>query len=487
MKKKLLVLLFSLATLGFVSCSGGGSGTGTNATPNASLAITPQDIPSGYGYPGNQVALQALADIYALTDMRVHSWNLWAGMTSPSASSFGGSTLPIWETWCGNSEVFASQSCETLSSASRNFQSPSQHTHLIHQGISTPATNSQVVSFNKYNPAMANYLLQPQIQNGSTYSYTNGDSLVALNASWPVGTSTANRSVNQAPYTPATPSNQGSAAIESKPVMLIVKAVGLTAMPLWRGPSDSWNPSNPTPETWKTCVLVDPNNNAPASTAPVAYNPAIHLGSINRNNTDNSLSGQTAGCVASAYLYAPASTLYTFVLSSDAAKDFNNAQGGNAVAGDFAAVVAMHVSTKEISNWVWQTFWWQPGSDTPSSFPGDKTNMTTKVTGPWSNFAMCNAWSQTKGANSNQMNVCFNPYLETSPGIPVGITSNCVSCHGQATVGVAQANLVFPISSLTYPFSYNSPIDLNSSRYSTYTKLDFAWSIISMASPPTKK
>ena len=98
MKKRLLVLLFSLATLGFVSCSGGGSGTGTNATPNASLAITPQDIPSGYGYPGNQAALQALADIYALTDMRVHSWNLWAGMTSPSASSFGGSTLPIWET-----------------------------------------------------------------------------------------------------------------------------------------------------------------------------------------------------------------------------------------------------------------------------------------------------------------------------------------------------------------------------------------------------
>ena len=186
-------------------------------------------------------------------------------------------------------------------------------------------------------------------------------------------------------------------------------------------------------------------------------------------------------------MYAPASTLYTFVLSSDAAKDFNNAQGGNAVAGDFAAVVAMHVSTKEISNWVWQTFWWQPGSDTPSSFPGDKTNMTTNVTGPWSNFAMCNAWSQTKGTNSNQMNVCFNPYLETSPGIPVGITSNCVSCHGQATVGIAPANLVFPISSLTYPFSYNSPIDLNSSRYSTYTKLDFAWSIISMASPPTKK
>jgi hypothetical protein len=256
--------------------------------------------------------------------------------------------------------------------------------------------------------------MRPQALNGVNYNATNGDSLVGLNASWPTNTLIANRSINPAPYTPTVGGLQGSAAIEAKPVMLPIKAQGLTAMPLWRGQNDSWNPSNPTPETWKTCVLIDPNNSGSSSTNPVPYNPAIHPGSINRQNTDNGVRDrdQTPGCLPSNYLYAPIGVLYTFTLSADAAIAFNNAQGGNAVAGDYAAVVAMHVSTKEISNWTWQTYWWQPGVDTFNGFPGSKLHMTNKVKGPWRNFAMCNAWSQTKGIGSGEMNVCFDPYLE---------------------------------------------------------------------------
>ena len=469
-----------------ISC-GGSSGGSSSVTSNTSGLIIPEDIPPGFGYPGVQVALQSFADVYALEDMRTHSWNLWGGMTSPSSSSYGGSVLPIWDTWCGTQEVFVNQSCAILSALARGFEAPTQHTHLINQGVATPTANTQVVSFNKYNPAMANYLMQPQKLNGINYNATDGNSLVALNASWPINTPIANRSIVQAPYTPTNGSLQGSAAIETKPVMLLIKAQGLTAMPLWRGPSDSWNPSNPTPETWKTCILLDPSNQGASSTVPVPYNPSVHSGIINRQNTDNGLRGQTAGCSSSNYLYAPIGIIYTFMLSADSAVAFNNAQGGNAVAGDYAAVVAMHVSTKEISNWTWQTFWWQPGADTPDGFPGSKLSMTDKVKGPWRNFAMCNAWSQTKGIGSNQMNVCFDPYLETSPGIPVGITSNCVSCHGLATVGVAQANPVFPMSSLSYPMSYTTPIDFNGAQFGAYTKLDFAWSIQNNASPPTLK
>ena len=29
-------------------------------------------------------------------------------------------------------------------------------------------------------------------------------------------------------------------------------------------------------------------------------------------------------------------------------------------AGDLALLVAMHVTTKELPNWTWQTFWWEP-------------------------------------------------------------------------------------------------------------------------------
>ena len=488
--KALVGLIFLLLAGTLISCGGSdgsGASVSSSTTSNASVLIIPEDIPPGFDYPGVQVALQAFADVYAVEDMRTHSWNLWAGLTSPSSFSYGGSVLPIWDTWCGTQEVFVTQSCAILSVLSRGFEAPTQHTHLINQGIATQATNTQIVSFNKYNPTMASFLMHRQRLNSVDYIPTNGDSLVALNASWPSNTATANRSIVPAPYTPTNGNIQGSAAIELKPVMTLIKAQGLTAMPLWRGPDDSWNPSNPTPETWKTCVLIDPSNQGSFSTNLVPYNPAIHPGEINRQNTDNGLRKQTPGCSSANYLYAPIGIIYTFALSADTAIAFNNAQGGNAVAGDYAAVVAMHVSTKEISNWTWQTFWWQPGLDTPNGFPGNKLHMTDKVKGPWRNFAMCNAWSQTKGVISNQMNICFDPYLETSPGIPAGITSNCVSCHGLATVGVAQANPIFPMSSLSYPMSYETPIDFNGAQFNAYTKLDFAWSIQNNASPPTVK
>jgi len=484
LKNAFTILLF----ICLCSCgSNSGDTYSTSAPVTTSSLVMPQDIPPGFDYPAIQVSLQAFADVYALTDMRKHSWNLWAGMTSSSNSSYDGTVLPIWDTWCGVQEVFITKSCANLSAASRGFEAPTQHSHLNNQGNSTPTTSTQVVSFNKFNPAMAAYLMKPQTQNNSLFDYTSGNGLVALNASWPLGTATSARSVVQAPYTSSTSSTQGSAAIESKPVMLLIKSKGLTAMPLWRGPTDSWVPANPTPETWKTCVLIDPSNSGPASTVPVPYNPLTHLGAINRQNTDNGASGQTPGCSSANYLYAPIATLYTFALKTDSAIAFNNSQGGNAVAGDLAALVAMHVSTKEITNWAWQTFWWQPGIDTPNAFPGSKADMTTNVIGPWKNFAMCNALSQTKGTNSNDMNICFNPYLETSPGIPVGITSNCVSCHGVATAGVAQANPAFPITSLRYPSSYTAPIDFNGAQFNDFTKLDFAWSMIVNASPPTTK
>lgn len=470
------------AAVALVGCGDGGNSD--NANPDRVALIVPQDIPPGYDYPGVRSVLQVYADQNDVVAMRRHSWNLWAGMTTASDASYNGTVLPIWETWCGTEEVFDSKTCGLLSVPKRQFAAPNQHAHFLSQGLSMALDNTQVVSFNKYNPAAASFLAKRHAQNGSLYDYTNGSDLVALNASWPQFTPISERSIIEAPYTASSSAAQGSAAIETKPVMLYVKAIGLTAIPLWRGPADSWNLQNPTPETWKTCVLIDPANTAPAGTPPVPYDPTIHPGVINRQNTDNGGSGETAGCSPDQYLYAPMSTLYTFKMTADEAVQFNKAQGGTATAGDYAALVAMHVSTKEIKNWVWQTFWWQPGSDTLNNFPGNKLNMTDNVKGLWRNFAMCTVWYQTKGASSEQMNVCFNPYLETSPTIPSGLSSNCMSCHGTATVGVATPNAAFPISSLPYPPHYRNPINFDGLEFAPFTKTDFMWSIQNNATPP---
>ena len=172
--------------------------------------------------------------------------------------------------------------------------------------------------------------------------------------------------------------------------------------------------------------------------------------------------------------------------------------GGAAVAaGDFAVLTGMHVNTKEIVNWTWQTFWWQPNAPTNASAtfysndPGGPEN-SNKVDMPPAgenfvkrerrNYAMCTAYNQTKGLGSKEMVICFNPYLETSPHITDGTESNCMTCHGTATYG--PYNSRSQGNTLPYPWQgskpryYDGPIDFdNDPRFAPYTRTDFSWAI----------
>ena len=68
------------------------------------------------------------------------------------------------------------------------------------------------------------------------------------------------------------------------------------------------------------------------------------------------------------------------------------------------------------------------------------------------------------------MQICFNPYLETTPSIPAGISSNCMSCHGTARIA----------SNEDYPADYKAPIAFfNDPKYfnSTSTHTDFSWAV----------
>lgn len=438
--------------------------------------ITPAPIPSGFGFPGDRETLQAWADTWDLAKIRAHAWDLWAGMAADSGQLYKDAALPVWETWCGNEEVFPFTCTEGRARPSRAFQAATQHSHMATiAGTPTP-DDTQVVSFNRFNPAMASYLGQQHPGPGSTpYSYTSAESLAALNAAWPAGTSIAERKVVESP----------APAIELKPVIYVVKATGLTPLPLWLGTGKSTRPGNATPETWTTCVLTDPEGaDGDPAAAPVPATQAQIAQAV-----------ENSALACQRYLYAPLATLYHFQMDAQEAAAWNavsqrsdDSSEGNiqAAAGDYAVLAAMHVNTKEIENWTWQTFWWQPGADTPGGFPGSKAGMTGKVVGAWRNYAMCTAWNQTKGQGSREMVVCFNPYLETSPGIPDGQNSNCMSCHGTATAGKLEGSgSKASLSTLSYPESYTAPIDFdNDPRFASFTRTDFSWAIPSNATLP---
>ena len=320
------------------------------AEPQSSQIIIPQPIPPQFGFPVPAATINSWIESGDTRAIRGHAWSLWAGMASPSGQIFNGENLPIWETWYGTEDIFPAAPSTTGGeltafvaarprTALRAFVSPRQFLHNRRFKELTPpqGPTEQVVSFNKFDPAAANFItaVHPG-PGGKNFVYNKQASLQALNSAWPSGASGQARGIEDFPIQ----------AMELKPVFSFVKATGLTPQPLWLGPSASTRPQNPTPGTWTTCVLVDPaglGETRPATAEEIAK------------------AARVAGLACKNYLYGPLSLFYAFKLTAAEAEAYKNAQGGSPSAGDFAVLVAMHVNTKEIPFWTWQTFWWQPG------------------------------------------------------------------------------------------------------------------------------
>jgi hypothetical protein len=382
--------------------------------------------------------------------IRGHAWSLWAGMTAKTGQTFNGQELPIWETWDGFRDVFASTVTVSATGGPpprvRSFQRPLQFHHPVNGVVVVGAAdNAHIVADNKFDPVAAKFITAKQAgPGGATYSYASGESLNKLNAAWPAGTTGQARTINDFP----------ERAIELKPVFSLVKASGLTAQPVWRGLAGATNQKNPTSDTWTTCILIDPAGKGALRAATAAEVKQADL----------------SGLACKTFLYGPLDLFYAVRLTAPDAANFQAASGSTAKGGDYAVLLGMHVNTKEIPFWTWQTFWWQPGVDTPGAFPGSKAGQPASVTGPWKNYATCANYDQTTKPGGKVMQVCFNPYLETSPGIPAGIQSNCMSCHGTARIAANSG----------YPADYKAPIAFFSDpKYfnagSTHT--DFSWAI----------
>lgn len=167
--------------------------------------------------------------------------------------------------------------------------------------------------------------------------------------------------------------------------------------------------------------------------------------------------------------------------------------------GTVNILVAMHVGTREMTRWTWQTFWWTPTPDNPY-FPSSAAiaaERPAELQGAPRNYAHCTAYSMvdppqpnTGGSNVGESVYCYNPWLEAGftpenlpasqpgmyNGMPVandfGVQTNCMSCHAQARWPVT------PDGNNQNPFyTGDQYIDIDGSQFDGSLKLDFAWSI----------
>ena len=149
-------------------------------------------------------------------------------------------------------------------------------------------------------------------------------------------------------------------------------------IPYWKGPlspvstDNSTTPRHPVVQTWKNFVLYDPTGKEdPTQARPV---------------TIYGLDGPEVKMVVPDKVV----TLDEFYSIPLTEGDVEYIQGANifTIGGvktsqiqpcDVAVLVGMHISTAEVTNWVWQTMYWNP-------FPSDNNQPT--VTGPFKNLAL---------------------------------------------------------------------------------------------------
>jgi hypothetical protein len=432
----LLAGLFSATRLHVVSAAGSG--------------LTPQPIHmAGFPTPPNTIDGWVVNNN---TDaMRTHAWSLWAGINYQGT----GQSWPVWETWYSDTDVAAGPPTLNLALAQRvrpvhQFIRLRQFKHeAVRKGLTAAIDpNEQVVGFNKFNLDYSQFVWQNHYENPTTLGSVN---------QWPAQTPAGARHIENFPYP----------AIGLKPVFQVLNGPthdtgngkGITVMPYWKGdltsgPSNSSNPKNPTPGTWNQCVVVKTGSAGPTAgtkckdgSMPKVIGPGL---------------------------------FYNFVLSAQEAKDISQAQGVQAQQGDYAVLVAMHMTSRENFNWTWQTFWWNYGQTAPYGPP------PASVPAPFNNYAMCTAYSMTVNNDPAKPNtLCYNPYLETSPGIPDGIHSDCMSCHHTASFGTNQ-QAGYPAS--YSPTSYIEPGfgNDNAQYFNCQTTTDFSWFLGNLAKPPQK-
>lgn len=135
----------------------------------------------------------------------------------------------------------------------------------------------------------------------------------------------------------------------------------------------------------------------------------------------------------------------------------------SARAGDQLVLLAIHLTSKQIPDWIWATFWWHDRAGA-GPFAADRP---AALAGAWRNYLMDVAYSaDTPRESDGGPNAAFNPYVESFAG---GATSNCMACHqGAVWTAAGPAPFLPPTRGARHA---------DDPRFRAATRLDFMWSI----------
>ena len=440
----------------------GGGGLGTTRGG----VITPVDFPKldiqGFAFPQDSNVINGWIHSDDLASQYKHGWGIWAGLNqlTDQKGAFDDS-LRVFETWRSPSEIIHIMQKGPLlandpgiRSNRANLSRPNQ---FDNEGASPDSIKDENLNEARaYSPAAEAYALKNKIFSGiQLYDYAQkGNSI------------------------PSFPNN----AISIKPTYVVLnlsKGATTFLLSVWPPAAKTGYPNDVT-HGYK---MIEWGNSVQIDTKRTVSDPANKVFAL------------------SDFIY--------YKMNKEDADAYNKANDGETevVAGDIAVLVAMHVTTREIANWTWQTFWWMPDADNPAS-PSSKAiadARPTQLKGAARHYAMSvsnymvnpNEPMATSGKVIGKPNYGFNPYLEAGfrPGIfdslnskiytkdrgviptGIGIRTNCMSCHRVASVNLAELADDNPSVRPSPRFVGDSYISPTNPVLKDKLLLDFAWSV----------
>jgi len=441
--------------------------------------VTPVPLPSnlipGFNFPEDSNKIYSwvndskFPNKYDSVSIFNHAWGIWAGLTEPTNQTYAGDKLLVFETWNGISEIQDYIIAGDTSGGCIGNKARPGRAMLSRPNQFTKHGNKSNVSF-----VHSTGVIDSSLAFWVTVSYSPEAACFTTQNSLLDSASVAaryakNNAIGSIPSFP-----QKSMTI--KPTYMVGKVTdSLIVIPVvtQAAPAAAAWGSN----VWPKRVYVDVKNRQADGKTLVPVD----------TGSKDPIAIAAATCNLKDFIY--------FKIDEKMAKLMNEqdrSQGlsgsSAAVAGDLALLVCMHVTTKEISNWTWQTYYWVPNADSPYA-PSSMLAASLKpkqLKGAASHYALNAAYvmvtpnqpinNGTGDPSKVSPMFGYNPYLEggftglnpttTLPNSQYGVQTNCMSCHSLATLDGGN------------PYITDGYVSMNdTSLFKNKVQVDFAWSI----------
>jgi hypothetical protein len=455
----ILLAVISLSAIARSQVPAAGSRPSASAG-TTSWGLHPASFPDWFEFENPKIITNWI-DSDNVKAMTFHSWKLWAALASLTREDFRGGSAPVFITWWPQEDTFSSPTTSPSSQTgmtggvrfSRRHVPTNRFAPVVEQPAGAPTATPL--------PGSQNPVTVTVQYDNDVYAQVRADQYYS-----PTVLNNINNSWGNAPI--ATQSLQGfpNTSVAIKPTYLFAYANQPTQLQYWTGAVNSTTPSTPQYGSWTDWLWVVPPGVDPAA-FKLQQNDGHPVVSVND------------------FYHFPL-TEADFTASNDPLNGAivfpNNPMSQSGFApGDYAILVAMHVATREVPSWTWQTFWWT--LDTPE-IPAP---IDARIKAPFNHYQTAVGYSYTQdGLNSptSLPTLCFNPFLETGfgnstfsyPG-QLGIESTCISCH-RAAVWPAIAPASAPSGSVNPGYVANGVINPGDPYlFSGQTKTDFLWGV----------